>query len=66
MFLVCGGMLAQEVVFMEPLGTIDTNVAEVRADRPVYRVVDGARYRTWLENESARRALLWENGRIGR
>jgi hypothetical protein len=55
--LVSAECLGQQVVFMEPLGKIDTNTAEVHAEGTVYRVVDGARYRPWLENESARRAL---------
>jgi hypothetical protein len=53
----CGHAFAQQVVFLEPLGNVETNTAEVHAERVVYRVVDGAGYRPWLENESARRAL---------
>jgi hypothetical protein len=55
--LACTGALGQQVVFLEPMGNVDTSGAEVRAERTVYRVIDGSGYRPWLENESARRAL---------
>jgi hypothetical protein len=47
----------QQVTFLEPLEKINTNVAEVHGEGAVYRVVDGAKYRPWMDNECARRAL---------
>jgi hypothetical protein len=46
------------VVFLEPLGNVDTSGAEVTQKNPLYRkVADTARYTAWLHNESAERAL---------
>jgi len=46
------------VIFLEPVGKVDTSRAEVRGVTPLYhRAADPATYRPWLENESARRAL---------
>ena len=46
------------VVFLEPVGKVDTNRAEIRGVTPLYRrVADPAKYTPWLENDSARRAL---------
>lgn len=46
------------VVFLQPVGKVDTSRAEVRQATPLYRFADGqAKYMPWLENESARRAL---------
>jgi len=46
------------VIFLEPIGKVDTNRAEVRGVTPLYhRAAEPAKYRPWLENESARRAL---------
>ena len=45
-------------VFLEPVGKIDTNRAEVKAAMPIYRrVADPSKYLPWLDNESAKRAL---------
>lgn len=46
------------VIFLEPVGKVDTSGAEVRGAMPLYhRAADPAKYRPWLENESAKRAL---------
>ncbi|MGD0871053.1 MAG: type II secretion system protein GspK [Bryobacteraceae bacterium] len=46
------------VIFLEPVGAVDTRGAEIRASMPLYRrVADPARYTPWLENQSARYAL---------
>jgi hypothetical protein len=48
---------AQTVVYLEPVGQIDTNRAEV-GDKPrTFRVVDGTPYKTWLNNGRAKRAF---------
>ncbi len=57
--LVSACAFGQQVVFLEPLGTVDTRGAEARAENAVYRVIDGALYRPWLDNEPARRALTF-------
>jgi hypothetical protein len=61
MLALAPSVAAQElanVIFLEPLGKVDTSHAEVRGVTPLYhRAADPAKYRPWLENESARRAL---------
>ena len=59
LLLASSALLAQAlpIVFLVPLEKIDTNVAEISHKDVTYRVVDGAKYLPWLENESAQRAL---------
>jgi hypothetical protein len=46
------------VVFLEPVGKVDTGGAEIEVKDPLYRpVADAARYKPWLNNESAARAF---------
>jgi Type II secretion system (T2SS), protein K len=46
------------VVFLEPVGRVDTKRAEVRESMPLYRqATNEERYANWLKNESAERAL---------
>jgi hypothetical protein len=46
------------VIFLEPLGQVDTRGAEITRKNPLYRkVADTARYTAWLHNESAERAF---------
>jgi hypothetical protein len=46
------------VIFLEPLGQVDTSGAEINGKNPLYRrVADTARYTAWLRNESAERAF---------
>ena len=46
------------VVFLEPVGKVNTATAEIREDMPLYRRVSNAsKYEPWLHNESAERAL---------
>src|ERR1017187_2641154 len=46
------------VIFLEPLGRVDTGGAEITQKNPLYRkVADTARYTAWLHNESAERAF---------
>jgi DNA uptake protein ComE-like DNA-binding protein len=47
-----------KVIFLEPVGKVDTSGAEVPDVMPIYRpAADTAKYTPWLENESAKRAL---------
>lgn len=48
---------ASNVVFMEPVEKIDTRRAEMEGGKKSYRMVDGGKYRAWLENDTARSAL---------
>jgi len=46
------------VIFLEPVGTLNTASAEIRETMPLYRrVADPSKYAAWLDNESAGRAL---------
>jgi len=46
------------VVFLEPVGRVDTKRAEIRDTMPLYRVATNQeRYAVWMKNESAERAL---------
>jgi hypothetical protein len=46
------------VVFLEPVGRVDTKRAEIREALPLYRVATNQeRYAAWMKNESAERAL---------
>ena len=46
------------VVFLEPVGKVDTGGAEIHTQMPVYRrAADPEKYAAWLRNESAERAL---------
>jgi hypothetical protein len=45
------------VVFLEPVEKVDTRRAEVEKGSHRYRKVDGEKYRGWLDNVAARRAL---------
>lgn len=46
------------VVFLEPVGKVNTASAEIRENMPLYRrVADASKYAPWLRNESAERAL---------
>jgi hypothetical protein len=50
--------LPVNVIFLEPLGQVDTGGAEITQKNPLYRrVADTARYTAWLHNESAERAF---------
>ena len=52
------GQNLANVIFLEPVGKVNTSGAEVRAVMPLYhRAADPAKYTPWLENESAKRAL---------
>src|ERR1039457_6914719 len=63
MGLAAAGASAQvpgpvNVIFLEPLGRVDTGGAEITQKNPLYRkVADTARYTAWLHNESAERAF---------
>jgi hypothetical protein len=61
MGLAAAGAWAQTsvtVIFLEPLGKVDTGGAEIIVKNPLYRrVADTARYTAWLHNESAERAF---------
>lgn len=61
LWLLAPVALAQEpvrVIFLEPVSTINTSVAEIAEKNPVYRrVADSSRFRPWLNNESAARAF---------
>lgn len=49
---------AVNVVFLEPVTAVDARGAELQAKMPTYRkVADAARYRGWMSNEMAERAL---------
>jgi hypothetical protein len=48
---------ATQVVFLEPVGKIDTNRAEVEGAPKRFQRVDGSKFQPWLENDWARRAL---------
>lgn len=51
-----------EIVFIEPVGKLDTNKSDIREKMPLYRLVaDPAKYRPWLRNECAVRALRLYN-----
>jgi hypothetical protein len=56
MGLAAAGAWAQtpvNVIFLEPLGKVDTGGAEITRNNPLYRrVADTARYAAWLHNES--------------
>jgi hypothetical protein len=46
------------VIFLEPVGKVDTAAAEIAARMPLYRkAADPAKYSAWFHNESAERAL---------
>jgi hypothetical protein len=46
------------VIFLEPVGKVDTHGAEIAAKMPVYRRASNPeKYAAWLHNESAERAL---------
>ena len=59
------------VIFLEPVGTVNTAAAEIAATMPLYRkAADQAKYFAWLHNASAERALrlyraAWEIGHAG-
>jgi len=57
----CQGLRAQDpahVIFLEPVGKVDTSGAEIAAQNLLYRrAVNPERYAGWLHNESAERAL---------
>jgi len=60
MVTACSAVAADlpKVVFLEPVGKVDTAAAEIREDMPIYRqVADASKYEPWLHNESAERAL---------
>ena len=64
MLLLCllasaaGAAELPKVVFLEPAGKINTAAAEISEKMPVYRVVaDDSKFRPWLANEPAERAL---------
>lgn len=47
-----------EVVFLEPVGKVNTGFAEIHEKMPLYRgVADASKYEPWLNNECAERAL---------
>ncbi|MBX9600823.1 MAG: hypothetical protein K2X35_07460 [Bryobacteraceae bacterium] len=61
-FSVAAVCLAQapavDVVFLEPVTAVDASGAELKARMPTYRkVADVSRYRGWMNNEMADRAL---------
>lgn len=60
-WLVLPAAAAQDlanVIFLEPVGKLDTRGAEVTEKMPLYRkAADPGRYAGWLQNESAQRAL---------
>jgi hypothetical protein len=57
LLFACLGTQAQTPVFLEPLGKIDTNRAEIEGAKPLYRRIDGTKYLPWLETDAGRRAL---------
>ncbi|HUJ21266.1 MAG TPA: hypothetical protein VLX58_07075 [Bryobacteraceae bacterium] len=57
LLLISAAAVAQTPEFLEPVGKIDTNRPEVAEKMPLYRRVAGDRYRSWLDNDYARRAL---------
>jgi len=57
LLLSAGFAAAQTPVFLEPLAEVNTNRAEVRERMPLYRQVEGEKYRPWLNNELAQRAF---------
>jgi hypothetical protein len=58
--MACSAAAAElpQVIFLEPVGKVNTAAAEIREKMPVYRrVADASKYEPWLRNECAARAL---------
>jgi hypothetical protein len=63
LFLAAASFAQTHVVFLDPVGKIDANRAELKEEPRVFRRVECAECLGWMNNETARRAVaLYELG----
>ncbi len=56
-FLILAQASAQNVVFLEPAGKIDTRGSDIAAEMPLFRKAAPDKFLPWLKNDSAQFAL---------